>query len=125
MSGITGRLENWIFAHFGNYFIIIGSVYGDAKGRFHDGKVIFTSSVMSVDKDQTIVRTKNSVYELGRPHTGEIYVVMKSELGERTTLSAFAIRVDAEKMSDILDLGAGDGVMHWVQDVPFTGARLS
>jgi hypothetical protein len=44
--------------------IAFGSIYGDRKGRFHDGKQIHTSDILSGPDANGIIRTRNSVYRL-------------------------------------------------------------
>lgn len=42
--------------------VIIGSVYYDSQGRFHDGQYIHTSKIVKHDPKTGIVHTANSVY---------------------------------------------------------------
>lgn len=68
---VDGVLENWIAYPFGGSRIN-GKIYGDSKGRFNDGDVVTTSSVVEGDiKEGSIVKTRNSSYRLGKPALAE------------------------------------------------------
>ena len=61
---VHGTLENWT-----GYFngTIVGNINGDTKGRFEDGHLVRTSTVLKTEGD--IIYTRNSVYKLGEPMT--------------------------------------------------------
>ncbi len=64
---VDGVLEDWIAYPFGGSRIN-GKIYGDSKGRFNDGEVVTTSTVVEGDiKEGSIVKTRNSSYRLGKP----------------------------------------------------------
>lgn len=59
-------LENWEIANYWNGSIVIyGEIYNDIKNRFVNGTHIRTSNVQYVDFVEGIVKTKNSIYNLG------------------------------------------------------------
>lgn len=69
---ITGTLKNATWANNHNAPNICGEIYGDTKGRFPDGSIIYTSTVLA-DCGNGIYRTRFSAYkvefanEKGRP----------------------------------------------------------
>lgn len=65
MTKITGRLENWTIQKYPQGEIYWGNIYGDIKGRFADGDYIHTSLITK--RDEQIIHTLNSTYELGKP----------------------------------------------------------
>lgn len=65
MSEITGKLENWWIQKYPQGEIYWGNIYNDAKGRFRDGIYIHTSLILK--RENQIIYTLNSVYELGKP----------------------------------------------------------
>lgn len=72
---ITGRLENWSTEPVnGTEMIVWGRIYGDTKGRFHDGAPIHTSGtpIRQLSPGDLLI-TRNSVYELGQPVLGEVW----------------------------------------------------
>jgi hypothetical protein len=63
---VTARLDNWY--SFGGS--IIGTISGDKKKRFEDGKIIMTSKVVNMSTSAShgkCVKTLNSLYQLGTP----------------------------------------------------------
>lgn len=67
ITGITGRLENWVWDERGIYW---GNIYEDSRGRFNDGTWIHTSLVKKEKKNRIegdLVKTLNSIYILGKP----------------------------------------------------------
>ena len=65
----TGTLENWaIDDRYRDGFVLWGRLYGDTKSRFRDGTLIHTSKVIELDETRRFVRTRNSVYYLGKKH---------------------------------------------------------
>ena len=81
------RLENWSIKFFDdNPFIhpkfrnkyLCGNIYDDEKGRFADGKQVYTSSIQKLNLDERYVQTRNTRYILGE--TSEEYMEwLKSE----------------------------------------------
>ena len=67
MSDITGRLENWVLAPWGEDSVVWGNLYDDSKERFSDGTFIHTSSVESIVLIENVkyVQTRYSRYALG------------------------------------------------------------
>ncbi len=63
-----GTIENWRIVDMGGYKVIVGDLYGDAKGRFLDGTYVKTSPIKA--QDGNIIRTVNSIYLLGDPYKG-------------------------------------------------------
>lgn len=63
-DAVTGTLENW--THYFNG-TILGEIHGDTKGRFIDGHLVKTSTVIKTEG--SIIYTRNSVYKLGCPMT--------------------------------------------------------
>jgi hypothetical protein len=45
---------------------VVGNVHGD--NRFADGTFIQTSAIVELDRENKILKTKNSTYELGEEH---------------------------------------------------------
>lgn len=66
----SGILEMWWYDL--NLNRIVGTIYGDSKGRFKDGTRIHTSTLaptsMPLDEG-ALVTTRNSTYLLGKRHT--------------------------------------------------------
>jgi hypothetical protein len=62
LSNITGRLLNARRQPCHGGYVLTGEVYEDRLGRFHDGKEIRTSLVVSEEGD--IVLTAYSIYEV-------------------------------------------------------------
>lgn len=60
----TGRLENWEVCKLYGVRQVRGAIYDDVRGMFEDGEVIRTTRVRSIKGG--ILRTKNSVYKLGK-----------------------------------------------------------
>lgn len=61
-------LHNWaIIGDVNSVYCIIGEVYNDS--RRPNGRLIRTSSVVSLDEAQGIVKTQNTLYDLGRKLT--------------------------------------------------------
>lgn len=54
------ELRNWVIA--GSF--IYGEIYGDKKGRFHDGCAVKTSTIQDLNKREGWVKTRNSTYKL-------------------------------------------------------------
>lgn len=62
---IEGRLENWY--RFNGQ--VCGNIFNDKKLRWPDGYPICTSTVTSKDlKEGDLIKTKNSIYLLGKKH---------------------------------------------------------
>jgi hypothetical protein len=58
-----GELRDWRFGN--NYHNVMGTIYGDTKGRFNDGDLITTSTVRVLNLEEGWVQTRNSLYKLG------------------------------------------------------------
>jgi hypothetical protein len=72
MSKPMVMIENWAVVRSGAYAayeqlvpgnILTGKVFGHEK--MPDGKAIFTSPIISVDSNQGIIETRNTLYQLG------------------------------------------------------------
>lgn len=73
MIGVTGKLENWVVTSRDSVYTapelrrscINGKIYNDIKGRFTDGEIITTGTIIKTEG--RVVYTKRSSYELGKP----------------------------------------------------------
>ncbi len=62
---IGGRLENWeIILYPTGHHVIVGYVYGDNAWR--EGQDIRTSVLVSVDEEDGVAETLNTIYTLGK-----------------------------------------------------------
>lgn len=61
-----GRLEGWHFDENNN--VLWGNLYDDPQDRFPQGTYVHTSYIVTLDVDNKIVETRNSIYELGDKH---------------------------------------------------------
>lgn len=60
-------LKEWWIVAFCDGIAIVGQMYGDAKGRFPDGRWIMTSKVLTPPRkvvNGNVIRTRNSRYLL-------------------------------------------------------------
>ena len=58
-------LKNWSIETFWDGSVVIyGEIYNDTKNRFSDGTHIRTSRVQYIDFVESVVKTKNSTYNL-------------------------------------------------------------
>ena len=72
MSEVTATLKNWevVAVPDTNFYVIIGTCYGDTRNRFPDGEVIRTSGINKDDYPidsldcGSVVKTFNSTYQL-------------------------------------------------------------
>lgn len=63
---VDGVLDKWMVSYYGGP--VSAQIYGDTKGRWTDGHLITTSTVVEWipdDLNPTHVRTRNSYYKLG------------------------------------------------------------
>lgn len=66
---VRGTIENWnLVYNFEGRFIITGKMFN--SDAFQDGAEVSTSTVRQIDVENGYVRTKNSVYKLGKHMTG-------------------------------------------------------
>lgn len=62
---ITATFIDWKIEDVFGMFRIVGRIAGeDAKGRFESGDVIYTSALKSIDFENGVAVTRNSVYKL-------------------------------------------------------------
>ena len=61
-SNITGRLLNAKRVRYAGQTCLMGEIYEDIHGRFHDGMLIRTSPITS--EDGPVICTANSIYEV-------------------------------------------------------------
>ena len=72
------KLENWYISSKGldlkpysmleeQIYVLIGDVYGHPTERHYDGKTVCTSEVIDLDLKNGVAKTKNTIYELGKP----------------------------------------------------------
>jgi hypothetical protein len=64
-----GRIDDWRVTALRHRAIALNTLH--VLGRYHDSRSWLTSNVAVISSDQARVRTRNSVYLLGRPATGE------------------------------------------------------
>ena len=60
----TATLRDWNIQRFYGKVTVVGTIYGDTKGRFNDGDTIRTSSVLKADFVSGVLETRNSIYLL-------------------------------------------------------------
>jgi hypothetical protein len=67
-------IEDWAVVKSGAYIayedlqpgnVLTGKVYGHES--MPDAKLVFTSAILSVDKQEGMVETRNTMYRLGKP----------------------------------------------------------
>ena len=64
------KLENWkLGLNDDNEYSVIGTIYGDKEKKFDDGTLIVSSSIIMIDFEKSVVKTKNSTYKLGKQDT--------------------------------------------------------
>lgn len=69
----TARLENWVVID----GVLLGDIYDDSEGRFPDGSPVRTSCILPMSMQEHTaaegynIATRNTVYLLGKPYTGE------------------------------------------------------
>lgn len=62
---ITGTLKDWKIEHKqGNKYVLNGKIYNDIRNRFLDGTEITTSRLLSIEFEDGIAYTENSIYKL-------------------------------------------------------------
>jgi hypothetical protein len=64
MSTFTGHLIGASRENVDGGYVVVGTIYGDARRRYADGTIIHTSLVMREERSGHVIRTRSSVYQV-------------------------------------------------------------